>query len=249
MYHTYSLSDALHNFPAKLKRSVRLRGWFGTMNWGFGKSVAYFADRLAPSRYYEMRLNRDFDARFGVQTMTYVELSELQIERGDLAHCNDYAPVSAMTLQRLLPRIKVRYEDFIFVDLGSGKGRSLLLASDWPFKKLVGVEFAGELHRVAQDNIRKYKSPTQKCRNFELAHLDAANYPIPNEKTIFFLFNPFHGEVMAKVLSNIQRSLAEHPRDVFIIYYNPKHRDLVAEFGFVVVESAKMHVIYKNGIS
>jgi hypothetical protein len=47
-------------------------------------------------------------------------------------------------------------QDFTFIDLGSGKGRALLMASAYPFKRIIGVEFMPELHRVAQENIRKY---------------------------------------------------------------------------------------------
>ncbi|MBZ5489392.1 MAG: class I SAM-dependent methyltransferase [Acidobacteriia bacterium] len=47
-------------------------------------------------------------------------------------------------------------QDFTFIDLGSGKGRALLMAAQYGFKRIIGVEFMPELHRVAQENIRKY---------------------------------------------------------------------------------------------
>src|SRR5579864_7137056 len=57
--------------------------------------------------------------------------------------------------------------DFTFIDLGSGKGRVLLMASDYPFKRIIGVEFMLELHRVAQKNIAGYSSDRQQCRQIE----------------------------------------------------------------------------------
>jgi SAM-dependent methyltransferase len=58
--------------------------------------------------------------------------------------------------------------DFTFIDLGSGKGRVLLMAAPYGFKKILGVEFMPEWHRVAQENIRKYaersaESPDELC--------------------------------------------------------------------------------------
>jgi hypothetical protein len=47
-------------------------------------------------------------------------------------------------------------QDFTFIDLGSGKGRVLLMAAAYGFKRIIGVEFMPELHRVAEENIRKY---------------------------------------------------------------------------------------------
>ena len=47
---------------------------------------------------------------------------------------------------------------FTFVDLGSGKGRTLLMASDYPFRRIIGVELLPSLHQIAQENLRQYKS-------------------------------------------------------------------------------------------
>ena len=52
--------------------------------------------------------------------------------------------------------------DFTFLDLGSGKGRTLLMASDYPFRRIVGVELLHSLHQIAQENLRLYKSESQK---------------------------------------------------------------------------------------
>src|ERR1700691_4568599 len=42
--------------------------------------------------------------------------------------------------------------EFVFVDLGSGKGRTLLMASDYPFQRIVGVELLPALHETAKGN-------------------------------------------------------------------------------------------------
>jgi SAM-dependent methyltransferase len=246
MNHTSTALAQKQSLPRRLKKSLSRRGWLGTLGLGCWKVGNYFAEWLLPSRYRARRLDREFDARFGVETSGVIPLNDLQIESGNRAHGNGYEQSKPLVFYQLLSRTRARYEDFVFVDLGSGKGRALLLASELPFKRIVGVEFAAELHQAAQENIRKYHSPTQQCRDFELLHLDAAGYSIPNENTIFYIYNSFMDEVMERVLANIQRSLAEHPREVFIIYCNAVHRELVSRCGFKTVETTRWHAIYRS---
>src|ERR1051326_9070709 len=74
-----------------------------------------------------------------------------------------YQPTEPALFHEMLDSLKVDFSDFTFIDIGSGKGRTLLMASDYPFRKILGVELLPELHRVAQENIVKYKSDSQKC--------------------------------------------------------------------------------------
>jgi hypothetical protein len=66
------------------------------------------------------------------------------------------------------------------------------------------------------------------------AHVcDATAYPLPDSPLVVYMFNPFSGEVMAPVLDNIQRSLAAHPRDLFVAYYYPVHTSLLDAAAFL----------------
>jgi SAM-dependent methyltransferase len=230
----------------RLQKSLRRRGWLGTLGLCCWKVGHICAELLLPSRHRARRLDREFDARFGVDTRAIIPLSDLQIESANRAYGTEYEQTKPSAFRQLLSCAPIKYEDFIFVDFGSGLGRALLLASELPFKKIIGVEFAAELHCAAEENIRKYRSPTQQCKNFELLCLDAADYAIPHEPTVFYFYNPFQAGVLAQVLANIQRSLAEHPREVFIFYCNPVHRELLGSFGFVAIVDARWHAVYKS---
>ncbi len=74
-----------------------------------------------------------------------------------------YQPTDPALFQEIMASLPIEFEQFAFVDLGSGKGRTLLMASEYPFKRIVGVELIAELHRAAEENIRDYRSPTQRC--------------------------------------------------------------------------------------
>jgi SAM-dependent methyltransferase len=238
--------DQVFDLPGKFRKSLTRRGVLGTVELITWKIGAFLGNWLLPSRYRARRLDREFDAKFGVETSGIIPLSDLQIESGNCAYGNPYEQSKPLEFYELLERTGARYEDFIFVDLGSGKGRALLLASELPFKRIVGVEFAAELHQAAQRNMLRYRSPTQRCSKIELLHLDAAGYSIPHENVIFYIYNSFKAELMERVLANIQQSLAEHPREVFIIYCNAVHRDLVRQFGFAVVAKTRWHAIYRS---
>ena len=78
-----------------------------------------------------------------------------------------YQPTQPDLFREMLEALKQQshfdFRDFVFVDLGSGKGRTLLMASDYPFRRIVGVELLPALHQAAQENLGKYRSESQKC--------------------------------------------------------------------------------------
>ena len=111
--------------------------------------------------------------------------------------------------------------DFTFIDLGSGKGRTLLMASDYPFRRIVGVELLPSLHHIAQENLRQYKSESQRCFALETICADASAFPFPEDPLVIYLFNPFPESGMRQVVANLEHSLRACPRQVYILYHNP----------------------------
>ena len=58
-------------------------------------------------------------------------------------------------LEGLQQQTAIDFRDFIFVDLGSGKGRTLLMVSDYPFRRIIGIELLPSLHQIALEKDRK----------------------------------------------------------------------------------------------
>jgi len=125
----------------------------------------------------------------------------------------------------------VNFRDFTFIDLGSGKGRTLLMASDYPFRRIIGVELLPSLHEIAQANFRHYKSESQKCFALESICADATEFPLPEDPLVIFLFNPFPESGMRKVFANLEQSLRAHPRPVYVLYHNPLLEHVLIESG------------------
>ncbi len=113
------------------------------------------------------------------------------------------------------------FAEFTFLDLGSGKGRTLLMASDYPFRRIVGVELLPSLHRIAKENLQRYRGESQKCFSLESICADATQFSLPEGPLVIYLFNPFPESGLRMLLRNLERSLAEHPRPVYVLYHNP----------------------------
>ena len=124
----------------------------------------------------------------------------------------------------VLDEIKEDFENFTFVDIGSGRGSVLLAASHYPFAKIIGVEYAPILHAAAVENIAAYPRRLMRCEEVSSLCLDARSYDFPKDNLIIFMYNPFEDDVLQVVLENLMASLEEEPRLVYLAYVNPRFK-------------------------
>jgi Histone methylation protein DOT1 len=189
---------------------------------------------------------RIFDWQHRVHTCGNANLSDLTLVGNNTDHAVHYHPAHPKFLFEVFSSLKINYPAYTFVDLGSGKGRALLLASEFPFSEILGVELATELHQIASQNIQRYRSKTQKCENIQSLNLDAAEFEIPLTPLVLYLFNPFRPGVLIPVLQRLQRSLDSHPRDVTLIYAAPFHAALIEQqTALRCVEQSTYHNTYR----
>jgi len=189
---------------------------------------------------------RFFDLQHGVRTCGDANLTGLTLVGNNADHGVFYHPAHPKFLFEVFSSLKIDYQSYTFVDLGSGKGRALLVASEFPFSEILGVEFAAELHKIACENIRCYRSKTQKCKNVRSLNLDAAEFELPLTPLVLYLFNPFRPGVLSPVLQRLQRSLISHPRKVTLIYAAPFHASLIEQHTALrCVEQSIYHNTYR----
>jgi SAM-dependent methyltransferase len=137
----------------------------------------------------------------------------------------------------------LRFEEFVFVDIGAGLGRALFLAAELPFKQLVGVEYSAELAAAARENLARSTSPSVARTRITLVHADAVEYELPTDPLVLFLFNPFARDVMAEFIERTRASFQAHPRRLVVVYLNPQFGDQWRNAGFV------FHVADTSGAS
>jgi predicted RNA methylase len=137
-----------------------------------------------------------------------------------------YQPTESVLFHEMIEALRQQthsdLRDFVFIDLGSGKGRTLLMASDHSLRHIVGVELLPDLHEIARENLRKYRSDSQKCFTLEAICADATDFHFPAEPTVLYLFNPFPESGLRRVIANLESSLNENPRVVYVLYHNPQ---------------------------
>jgi hypothetical protein len=120
------------------------------------------------------------------------------------------------------------------------------MASNYPFRRIVGVELIEELHRVAEQNIAKYRNPAQRCLQIELVCADAREYDLPRESLVLYLFNPLPEPALVEVLQRLEKSIAENPRPLWIAYHNPQlERVLSGNSKLTMVSRTEQFCLYR----
>lgn len=167
-----------------------------------------------------------FDIYWGTETLAWVWTEDLGANSIHDANAVGYRASKARALRILLRKLKLP-RDYAFIDLGSGKGRVLLLAAQMGFKKVLGVEFSPKLCAIARANVQRFGWQIKLKSDIEIIESDAADFEIPRERCIFYAFNPFDGVVMEKWLGNLRQSLARSPRKVWLVYNTPIHAGVI----------------------
>jgi hypothetical protein len=121
------------------------------------------------------------------------------------------------------------FTDFTFVDLGSGKGRTLLMAADYQFRRIVGVELLPSLHHTAQENLQRYRGESQQCFALESICADATTFRFPDGPLLIYLFNPFPEAGLRSVIANLEQTLRSQPRAAYVLYHNPLLEHVLGE--------------------
>jgi SAM-dependent methyltransferase len=132
-----------------------------------------------------------------------------------------YQPTEPALFRQMVDPLAIDKSQYTFLDLGSGKGRTLLMASEYPFRRVLGVELLPELNQIAEENIRAFKSDQRKCEAVESVCQDARIFEFPDEPLLIYLFNPFLESGLAQVVRNLEQSLQVSPRPVIVLYHNP----------------------------
>ncbi|MBI1840254.1 MAG: methyltransferase domain-containing protein [Verrucomicrobia bacterium] len=171
-----------------------------------------------------------FDWCYGTDTIRRVEPSSLQFSAENKRHASIYGATKARPFLKLMELLSLP-KDATFVDIGSGKGRVLMLAPRAGFKKVVGIEFSPELCAIARRNLELYQAKTGLACNVEIVESDASQYSYTPDQTVFYMFNPFDGILVEKVVRKIGASIQASPRPCWLIYLAPQYKSIISATG------------------
>jgi SAM-dependent methyltransferase len=140
-----------------------------------------------------------------------------------------YLPSAWHVLPRALRYIGVSDQD-TFVDFGCGKGRVVHQAAKHPFRRVIGVEVSPALAEIARAALAARRRQ-HKCQNVEIVVSDVADYRVPDDFTVGYLYHPFENETFDSLLQSIIDSMDRRPRRVRLIYALPAGRATVLASG------------------
>lgn len=161
-----------------------------------------------------------FDCLNGTSTSGTVPVEDLDIADAARqgAHC--YGGSQPGVLRAALNALPA-LDGFSFVDLGCGKGRPLFVASEFPFRSIIGVELSPELASIAIDNARIMQLRHPDRVPVQVVTGDASCWPLPAGDVVLLLYNPFGRALIRKVVDGVEAALAAQQRSIFVVYYNP----------------------------
>lgn len=163
------------------------------------------------------------DRRYGIETSRRVRRFQMRTGNPTADHSNvgyvGSQPSIVRTCLDLLPDLT----GAAFFDLGCGKGRVLSVATEYPFKSIVGMELSKVVFQTAVRNAARISKRFPDRTQIQLLNANATHPPLPQNGTVVvFLYNPFHGDVTAQLLTNLEDHMKANPGlKLFVIYYNP----------------------------
>jgi len=172
--------------------------------------------------YDGWRRQHPFDRRYGVDTSGAIQADDLGFDPRLVAHSSPYGGSQPSIVRRCLATLPDPAE-YTFIDLGCGKGRPLLVASEFPFQRVVGVEIAPRLAEIARQNAATVSRRGGQQTPIEVQVGDATITAAPTVRMVYFLYNPFDAVLIGAVAGNIAAQLGERLDHAFIVYYNPVH--------------------------
>ncbi len=223
----------------RIKKSLRERGLVTSLARSFLLPMHLVGEIRAGRSLRRNERPSEFDLNSGVDTdgdfEGWTHLSDLKIPSPNWIDANNYHAIEPHRFASVMASLNIKFEGYSFIDFGSGKGRGLLLASELPFKRIIGIEFSPELHAVAENNIRRYRSATQKCVNIRSINLDFVDFTLPAEPLVLFFFDPCRARIIGDVVKKIGQSLRQSPRPLLVAYVAPRleHEQLFNSCGFL----------------
>ena len=166
-----------------------------------------------------------FDLAHGVRTSGLIAGRHLKSGHRHDRHATAYYGVAPSVFERLISRWRATKpisstREFTLIDVGAGMGRAVLLASEMPFRRVIGIELHPLLARIARRNLQHWRNARRVHVPASIRCCDAVDVPLPSGPTVLFLFNPFGAPVMRRLLKKIARDFAHRPGELDLLYVN-----------------------------
>ncbi len=153
-----------------------------------------------------------FDIEYGVDTSGLIPAGKLLTGHPSDSHVTAYYGVAPSILNGMIDRWLETapphpIDRYVFIDIGAGKGRAMLLASLIPFRQVIGIELNPGLADIAQANLDHWNATAAPLAPIRLLEQDVLSFDLPRSPCVLFLFHPFEAPVLRKLLRRIETRL------------------------------------------
>jgi SAM-dependent methyltransferase len=186
----------------------------------------------------ERPIPHPFDVRFGVETGGLIQGSELRSGHRNDVFNTAYYGMAPSRFQRVMEwwiadDSHAPIKEYSFVDIGCGKGRAVMMASQFDLRQVVGVELHPSLAKIAKANVAAWIAAGRAVCPVSIVCQDATEFVFPEGACLLYLFHPFTAPVMKRLIERIEAAFAGRPRMLDLIYFNPEAAELLeAQGGF-----------------
>jgi SAM-dependent methyltransferase len=183
-------------------------------------------------------IRHPFDLEFGVRTSGLVAGRHLTAGHRHDRHVTAYYAIAPSVFHAIIVRWRrcrplAPIDEYTFIDFGAGMGRAVLLAAEYRFRTVIGVELHPLLARIARRNITLWRAAGRAMAPTRMVCRDVTEFPLPAGPCVAFLFNPFAAPVLRRLLRTWSRALAEHAGKFDILYVNNEQENVLrCEPGF-----------------
>jgi len=195
-----------HAEASELKRLVQLFRRFG-----IAKALSVCLGTL------DDRHVKSFDRKYRVRTSGHLELSKTSFDCSKLRHATSYGAVNAWAFRKLLKELSLP-KRLHLADLGCGLGRACILAAEYGFEKVTGVELAQELCVMARENMSRCRLAPSIISSISIVQADVLDYCEHTEDDIFFIYRAFSLEFFRTVRRKLAERAAYQNKSVMLIY-------------------------------
>ena len=167
-------------------------------------------------------MRHPFDLEFEVRTSGLVAGRDLKSGHKADRHNTAYFGVAPSVFQEMIVRWRrlkpaAAIDEFTFVDMGAGMGRAMLLAAEFPFRAVLGVELNPTLARIGRRNMALWRAAGRDKSPMRMMCRDAVEFNLPAGPTVAFLFNPFGAPVLRKLLRKWSEEVREGQLDILYV--------------------------------
>ena len=179
-------------------------------------------------------MRHPFDIAHNVQTSGLVRGPHLATGHAHDKHTTAYYGIAPSVLEELCELWRATAlgappQDYSFVDIGAGMGRGLLIASQMPFREVVGVELHPDLAEIAQKNIDKWQARGLARCPMRIVCQDVTEFEFPANPCVGYMFNPFGGPVIKAMMRHLESQFAGRAGQIDLLYANDECQDVIAE--------------------